>query len=115
MPHHCITMSDNVKNNAHLLKILSNCKPKMRKAILEHASPSLLKSLCECSLNVLNGNVRLTTHQKRKLSRHKRKLRALADRKIAVRHKKSMLVQEGGFIGALIQPILATLAGLLLK
>ena len=108
-------MSRHVKSNAHLLKVLSECSPELRKSILQSASNSLLTSLCECCLNVLNGNVRLTSHQKRKLVRHKHKLRTLADRKVARKRKKQMLIQQGGFIGALLGPVLSTLAGLLFK
>ena len=108
-------MSRHVKSNAHLLKVLAECSPELRKSILQSASNSLLTSLCECCLNVLNGNVRLTSHQKRKLVRHKHKLRTLADRKIARKRKKQLLIQQGGFIGALLGPVLSTLAGLLFK
>ena len=108
-------MSQHVKSNAHLLKVLAECTPKLRKNILEKASVGLLRSLCECSLNVLKGNVKLNSHQKRKLSRHKKKLRTLADHKVPNSRKKKLLIQQGGFIGALLQPILSTLAGLFFK
>ena len=112
---HLIKMSHHIKNNAHLLKVLAECSPKLRKSILQKANAGLLRSLCECSLNVLKGNVKLNSHQKRKLSRHKRKLRTLADHKIPNSRKKQLLVQQGGFVGALLGPVLSTLAGLLFK
>ena len=108
-------MSRHVKSNAHLLKVLAECSPKLRKSILTNASVDLLQSLCECCLNILNGNVRLNSHQKRKLVRHKHKLRALADRKVSNKRKKQLLVQQGGFLGAVLGPVLTTLAGLLFK
>ena len=108
-------MSHHVKNNAHLLKVLAECSPKLRKSILAKASVGLMSSLCECSLNVLKGNVKLNARQKKKLSRHKRKLRTLADHKVPIRRKKQLVVQQGGFVGALLGPVLSTLAGLLFK
>ena len=108
-------MSHNVRNHAHMLKVLSECNPKLRKLIIQHGGPGLLKCLCEICLNVLKGNVSLSQVQKRKLSRHKQKLRTLANPRASVASKKKLLVQQGGFIGALIGPVLSTLAGLLLK
>lgn len=108
-------MSQHVKTNAHLLKVLANSNPKLRKSILQKASVGLLRSLCECCLNVLNGNVKLSSHQKRKLSRHRNKLRTLADHRVSTRKKKKLLIQQGGFLGALLGPVLSSLAGLLLK
>ena len=108
-------MTQNVRNHAHMLKVLSESSPRLRKSILQHADSNLVKCLCECSLNVLKGNVSLSPHQKRKLSRHKQKLRALANPKLSKAKKKKLLIQQGGFVGALIGPVLSTLAGLLLK
>ncbi len=108
-------MSLNVRNHADFLKVLAHCSAKQRKAILHNVSPKLLKCLCECSLNILKGNVKLTLSQKRHLSRHKQMLRTLADRKTPVKKKKQLLVQKGGFLPALLTPILTTLAGLFLK
>ena len=98
-----------------MLKVLAKCDSKLRKSILQKASSSLLRSLCECSLNVLKGNVKLTSTQKKKLSRHRHKLRTLADRKVSNKRKKQLMIQQGGFLGALLTPVLATLAGLLFK
>ncbi len=82
---------------------------------MQNISPKLLKCLCECCLNVLKGNVKLTASQKQNLSRHRKVLRDLADRKVSVKRKKHILVQKGGFLPALLRPILSTLAGLFLK
>ena len=108
-------MSHNVRKHSDFLKVLSKCNAKQRKVILQNASPSLLKCLCECGLNILKGNVKLSPSQKRQLSRHKQMLRILADRKVPVKRKRQGLVQKGGFLPALFGPILSTLAGLFLK
>jgi hypothetical protein len=108
-------MSHNVRNHSDYLKVLAHCNAKQRKVLLENVSPKLLKCLCECCLNVLNGNVKLTSDQKRHLSRHKKVLRTLVDRKTPVKRKRQILVQKGGFLPALLGPIISTLAGLFLK
>lgn len=108
-------MSHSVKNHADFLKVLASCSPKQRKALMQNVSPSLLKCLCECCLNVLKGNVKLTTTQKQSLSRHRKVLREMSDRKVPVKRKKRIVVQKGGFLPLLLKPILSTLAGILLK
>lgn len=108
-------MSHRVRKHSEFLKMLSQCSIKQRKALLKNASSDLLKSICECSLNVLKGNVRLNARQKGRLTRHKRSLRLLADRKISYKRKKQILIQKGGFLPALLGPIIGTLAGLFLK
>ena len=108
-------MSHSLRSHGDFLKVLAKCKAKQRKALLQNISPGLLKCLCECSLNVLKGNVKLTSSQKQLLRRHRKVLRSLADRKTTVKRKKQLLVQKGGFLPALLGPILSTLAGLFIK
>lgn len=105
-------MSESVRRHGEMLKFLQRANPSAVKAIIKTASPDLIRTLCECSHNVLKGNVRLTPHQKRKLSRHKHNLRALVKKKGTVKRRKQIL-QQGGFIGALLGPVLTVLKGIL--
>ena len=95
-----------------MLKLLCGAKPSIIKAVLKGASPDLIRALSECSLNVLNGRIPLTQNQMRQLRRHKQTIRALASRKTSVKRRKQLL-QKGGFLGALIKPVLGVLGGLL--
>ena len=95
-----------------MLKLLCGAKPGIVKAVLNGASPDLIKALCECSLNILKGHVRLTPAQKKQLSRYKQSLRFLARKDTSVKRRKRIL-QKGGFIGALLKPVLGVLGGLL--
>ena len=76
-----------------------------------HCSPEFTKCICECVKNVLVGNVKLTPEHKRKLKRHKHSLRKLTSKKTSQKEKKR-LVQSGGFLGALLGPIVKVLGGL---
>ena len=84
----------------------------MVKTILKSAPPDLVRALCECSLNVLKGNIKLNATQKKRLRRYKNILRTLAAKKSAVKTRKRML-QKGGFLGALLGPVLGVLGSLL--
>ena len=72
----------------------------------------LLTCLCECSKNILKGNVPLSPGQKKNLRRHKRLLRKLTLKRTSKKIKNKIL-QKGGFLGALITPILSLLGGML--
>lgn len=105
-------MSNRVKRNASMLRLLASSKPGVVKSILRGASPDLVDTLSECSANLLKGNVPLTSVQKKRLCRHRQKLRILANRKTSTQRRKKVL-QQGGFIGELIKPILGVLSGIL--
>ena len=67
------------------------------------------RSGCECALNV-----RLTPLQKQRLTKHKRAVRALAQKGRSLRTKKALL-QKGGILGALLGPVLSVLGTALFR
>jgi hypothetical protein len=68
--------------------------------------------MCECAKNILVGNVALSPEHKRQLKRHRRSLRKLVLKKTSMKAKKK-IVQTGGFLGAILGPIVKVLGGLL--
>lgn len=99
-------MSRLIKRNAVLLRALFHAKPGQRKHILAQSPDSLVKALCEIALNLVKGNIPLTTCQLKKLKKQKNIFRLLADKKKSLKKKRAALRQKGGFIF----PLLATLA-----
>ena len=83
-----VIMSKRMREHMPYLQVLSHCKPKLRKLILQHGSPNLVTCVCECALNILKGTVPLTDRQKRSLSRYKTHLRLLANKKVSRKKKK---------------------------
>ena len=106
-------MSRRMRKNAHFLSTLERANRKQQKGIIEGANNELIHCLCECAVNILKGNVPLSLSQKRKLSQSKKHLRSLADKTVSIPKKKKLLVQKGGFLPALIGPILGALASFL--
>ena len=105
-------MSQRVKKQAPLLNHLAKAKPSAVKAIINTGDKELINVLCECALNVLNGNVRLTKSQKARLCRHKTGIREISLKKTSLKKKRETL-QRGGFLRALLAPILGIIGGLL--
>ena len=107
-------MSKRLKKHALLLKVLSKADPRLNAILLKGADKELISCLSDCALNVLNGNVRLTKTHKSKLSRYKKGLRHLAKRNTSGKKRKQIL-QTGGFLGALLAPIVGLLSPLIGK
>ncbi len=106
-------MSNRLKRHIHLLHVLHNAKPQLRKAILEKIDNDAVRCLCECCHNLLNGFVDLKTEQRKQLIPHRSTLRKLGSKGLSLKNKKKLLVQKGGFLSALIGPLLAVAATLL--
>ena len=106
-------MSKRLKKHLELLKLLKKSKPAQRKAILKFADKELIYCLCECIENTLNGNVKLSSAKHHQLSKSAKVLRKIVDRKTKVPKKRDLLVQHGGFLPALLAPILGVASGLI--
>ena len=100
-----------LKKYAAQIRELYKSSPNVRKIILQNSQGPLVKLLSECAYNILRGNVALTQTQKRNLKKHKDCLRAVASKKTR-NNTKTALFMRGGFLSALIAPIVGLLSKL---
>ena len=107
-------MSRRVKKYKHHLKFLSVCDSKTCKDIIKSANGDLIEALCECAINVLNGNVTLNPAQKKRLSKHKNILRKLTV-KGSIPKKRKTLQTGKGLLPVLLAPVLGALSSLLFR
>lgn len=98
-------------DNRHLLYTLKESNGTLQKHIINHSKPDLVKSLCEICVNTLNGNVKLTGGQLKKLKRYKKEIRMMAQPKVSLSRKKKVLVQTGGFLPALVGALVSAVIG----
>ena len=68
------------KKHASTLRLSREANLTLVKAVMKSASPDLVKSICECYLNVLKGHLPLTSTQMSRLRRHKQSLRDLVNK-----------------------------------
>ena len=106
-------MAHRVKKHYNILRVLKNGNPRLRQAILSSMDDDCVRCLCDCALNVLNYNIKLSPTQKKRLIQYKRSVRRLARKSPSLPKKRSILVQNGGMLPALVAPILAVAATLL--
>ena len=110
-------MSERLKRNWPLIKVLAKAKkPGERKLVISAGGDDLIKSICECVTNILEGNVKLTAKEKKQLARHKKVLRNIVDRRTLI-GKRHIINQQGGiaFLPAIIAPLVAGLVGSLIS
>jgi hypothetical protein len=81
-----------IKSNYQHLQVLKTAKRQLRKAIVKNCNSKLVKTISECVLNVIRGNLQLTAYQKRRLREFKVPLRAIADRSESLASKKNRLI-----------------------
>ena len=109
-------MTQRVNKNLSLLKTLHQCSLAEQKNILKSARPELVNAICDCILNILQGNVPISTYHKRKLKAKKDILRKLVHPRKNSSHRKKLLVQHGaGFLTSILGPVLKAIAGTVLN
>lgn len=105
-------MSQSIKKYAPTLRLINRYSESEKKRWLKsNLNKDLIHCICECAQNLLHGKVPLNKHQKTDLSRRKKSLRELVKRKVSLAKKKK-IIQSGGFLGALLGPIVSILGGL---
>ena len=79
---------------------------------MQHSDKKLVNAICECSKNILTGNIELSPEEYETLKKYKRHLRELSSRKTSIKKKKE-LIQKGGFLPALIAPLIGLLGSVI--
>ena len=104
-------MSYRIKTNINFLKLLTSCNSRLQKVLIKNATKEQIYSLCEIILNILNGNVKLSEEEFKKLDKKKKVLRYLVQNKTSIK-KKKYLIQKGGFLQFIIPSIITGIASI---
>ena len=97
------------EEQAALLRVILNAKPELRNAMLKNADKKLVRTICECVLNVINGNVKVDDKNKKKLAKHKCLLRKVVKRTGCWKKKRKIIQKGGNFLIPLLLPIIGSL------
>jgi len=73
-----------------------------RKQMINNITKKDLKLLLECVKNILVGNIPIQPEKKKRLGRHRQKLRHLVSRKLGIKSKLRILKQKGGILPAIL-------------
>jgi len=94
------------------LKHLSKLSERQKKKFIKTADKSVVQSIRECCINILNGQIPLNSSQKARLKRNKQGLRSLILSKTAI-GKKRKILQKGGFLSAILTAALPIVGSLI--
>ncbi len=93
--------------------MLKHPNHKVRNTIIQTTEDPVITCICECVANLLYGCVPVNTKEKKELANHALIMRKLVKRNIRVADKRKILKQSGGFLPALLGPILGIASGLI--
>lgn len=105
-------MSKRLRKHAPTLGYLAKCDRNYANAIIKGAKSDLIHCLSDVCHNVLRGNVTLSKAEKLRLKRYKNHIRKVADKNTTAKNKRT-LIQKGGFLGALLTPLLQVIGPML--
>jgi len=80
--------------NKDYLCLLSCCKNKLRRAIILNSNKDQIFSVCECVINVSNGNIKISKEDFVRLKKFKKIFRKLLNKSAGLKEKKAILVQR---------------------
>lgn len=110
----CTLRNKDFLKNIFKLAKCKKLKPELKKHVL-NATKDQINSITEIAVNTLRGNIPFTKRAKNKLQQHKESIRALAKPKLPLKKRKELITQEGGFLPALLTPIIVSLASELIR
>ena len=105
-------MSELTRKYLSTLKRIRKMGDRARREYVRKCDRQFVDCISECAKNVIKGNVPLSSRQMTQLRRKRYDLRALSKKKTSLRAKRKIL-QKGGFLTALLPPVLSVLASLL--
>ena len=89
-------MSKNIKKNLPMLIALPCSSKAQKEGLLEHLKPNTVKSICKCTINIINRNIKVSDREKSKMKRNRDEIQELVNSKTPQKKRKEILVQEGG-------------------
>ena len=103
-----------LRRHASKLIELKKCKGHQRKILLRNnlRQKDFVTCICECTQNILRGNIPLSKKNIKDLKKRKTSLRRLVKRNTSMKNKRA-IIQSGGFLGAILTPVISILGGLL--
>ena len=107
-------MSRRVKKFLPVLRRIRKMGNKARRDYIKKCNREFMDCVRECAENVIKGYVPMTGPQKANLRRRRKDVRALAIKKTSLT-KKRRILQKGGFLTALLPPVLSILSSMFLK
>lgn len=116
--HKTCPLSNSLIENLKVLHYLSKTDPETRQLLVSTSQPRLIAAIIEIALNLLCGNIRCSSRQRKQLKKYKKQLRELAFTSVldrSCKKEKKIINQKGGsLLSLLIPPALSAISSLIL-
>jgi hypothetical protein len=103
-----------LSDNAAFLRLAASTpiNALQQKHLLRTASREQIEAICECAYNILRKNVPLSGRQEGQLRKYRQVVYKLVDKRLPVTKRKKLIVQQtGGFLPALLAPVIGAILG----
>lgn len=100
--------SKRIKRNLLAIQALARANQSLQKSMISNANKDFIESLVECAMNIIRGNVPLSSPEFRRLKRYHSLLKDLTKKRVSLKKRRNIL-QKGGFIGAFLKPLMSLL------
>ena len=107
-------MSERVKYLTPFVITLRDLSPRKQKQLMSCCNGQHIRAFQEVALNLVKGTVELTPDQLKICQKWHKPIKVLARKDYSLKDKKRLLVQKGGFLGAIL-PIIASVLGSVLS
>lgn len=105
-----------LRRNISIIKSLNSLSPKQFKAVIQNSDKDLLFCLSNIIRNVNTGAIRVSPAVLKKLRRFRKDIYQLCTKRLSLKKRKHILVQNGGAIFSTLLPIiLGSLIGLVTR
>jgi hypothetical protein len=105
------SVEERVSEFEPLLREIERAHPRERPSLINKAPSCLIRFLCECGLNVLKGNLKLSNGQYKALKPYKNSLLKSSEPLTTLKEKKSALLKKKGDALPLLIPIVLSALG----
>ena len=111
---HIITIKmKHIEKHRYMLEVLKNASPKLRKAILQQCDDDLVCILAEIIVNLMDGQINISSQQKQKFKRYKNLFRIIkkhCSNRPSKKILRKKIIQTGGALPFLIPLLLPLIA-----
>ena len=102
-------MSQHVRELTPVVITLKSLRPKDRRTLVEGLNSKHMRGMTELAVNIVKNSVPLSPQEELACRRWRKSLRMLALKRYPIK-KKKVILQKGGFLGAIL-PVLASVLG----
>ena len=99
-----------MKQRVESLMKIKYLRGKNKTKFIKECSDSCIDAICEGCYNIIQGNIKLKSNQRKKAEPYKLYIRKLGDEKVSRNVKRKILSQEGGgILGVIASSVLPLL------